>query len=186
MSKCKKCGNEISENEKFCPNCGTENEEYGKQQENVEKKPDIHISRKKLIIIGIIIAAVVISLIIAIAVSVSSSNSDDDDSDEESKTISFRRVYNSIGDSYYVTIASDNSYIEVDTNPLDLEDFSSTTAWELIEEINEKLGLPESLYKKMGQTRALDGRISQTYDDITVSWTYHPDHGLEVLYEKEK
>lgn len=89
------------------------------------------------------------------------------------------------GDSYYITLASDNSYLEIDTNPLNLDDYSSSEAWELLKKVNKKLNLPESLNRKMSQTRAMDGRMTETYDDIVVSWTYHPDNGLEVLYEKK-
>jgi hypothetical protein len=52
-----------------------------------------------------------------------------------------------------------------------------------IPEINKVLGIPDSVYDKMQHTRALDGRQEQKTADFTVSWTYHPDDGLNVLWE---
>lgn len=50
---------------------------------------------------------------------------------------------------------------------------------------NEKLGFNGSLYSKMLETNALMGRQSEENGKYKVSWTYHPDDGLEVTYEKK-
>ena len=88
---------------------------------------------------------------------------------------------------------SDWSYISIDTNPYDYDssDYPSlatmymSVATTAIKKINEKLGLPESLYETMGRTTALMGRQTKTYNSIgiEVSWTYHPDKGLNVIDE---
>lgn len=106
---------------------------------------------------------------------------------EDSKDeINFEYIYNDINaSSYYCTVGNDGSYMKIDTNPSDTEDGFSYTAWSLIEDVNEELGLPESLSEKMGKTRAVDGTMSEEYDNVEVSWTYHPDNGLEVIYEKK-
>lgn len=94
-------------------------------------------------------------------------------------------VYKTIkGDGFYCTLARDESYMEIDTNPNDEEYYLKEdigAAYVIV--ANEALGLPDSVAMKMSQTRALDGRQTETYGDITVSWTYHPDHGLDMLYE---
>ena len=87
------------------------------------------------------------------------------------------------GGTYYCELASDGSYLAIDTNPLNIDDFSATSAWTMIQKANKELGLPDSVLTKMGQTRAMDGRQTHTTDELTVSWTYHPDQGLEVIYE---
>lgn len=86
-------------------------------------------------------------------------------------------------DSEWATVGSDGSYLKIDTNPYDEDDYTDYAAFFSIYAINEKLGLPDSLAEKMEQTSALDGRQSETYEDVTVSWKYHPDYGLEVTYE---
>lgn len=87
------------------------------------------------------------------------------------------------GGTYYCELASDGSYLAIDTNPLNLDDFSASSAWTMIQQANKELGLPDSVLTKMGQTRAMDGRQTHRTAELTVSWTYHPDQGLEVIYE---
>lgn len=104
------------------------------------------------------------------------------------KGVDFNKIFKECElSSDYAEVASDGSYLSIDTDPKDLggdaivEDILEACA--AYERVNAALGLPESLEKKMSETNALDGRQSQTYDNITVSWKYHPDHGLEITYE---
>ena len=94
----------------------------------------------------------------------------------------FSTIYYTYLDSSYATLGSDESYIEIDTNPNDYDDYSDDDAIQGLLYTIEALDLPDSLIKEMSATRALDGRQSETYDDVTVSWSYHPDQGLEVLF----
>lgn len=54
-----------------------------------------------------------------------------------------------------------------------------------IQFMNGKCGFPDSVYKRMMSTSALMGQQSEENKKFRVSWTYHPDRGLEVLYEKK-
>lgn len=45
------------------------------------------------------------------------------------------------------------------------------------------LGAPDSVAARMGQTRALDGTQTASWDDFTATWTYHPDAGLNVILD---
>jgi hypothetical protein len=45
--------------------------------------------------------------------------------------------------------------------------------------------VPDFIRAEMGKTRALDGTQRESWDNFSVSWTYHPDDGLNVgLVEK--
>ena len=88
-------------------------------------------------------------------------------------------------DDDWATVGYDGSYLSIDTNPLDKDDYTSYAAYLSIELVNLKLGLPSSLSEKMSHTSALDGRQTETYEDVTVSWKYHPDRGLEVTYAEK-
>lgn len=44
------------------------------------------------------------------------------------------------------------------------------------------LNAPSRVTTLMGETRALDGRQTATWDGITASWSYHPDNGLDVIF----
>ena len=59
-------------------------------------------------------------------------------------------------------------------------------ALEAIKYVNKELGFNGSLYNRMLETNAIMGRQSEENDKYRVTWTYHPDEGLEVTYEKNK
>lgn len=75
-------------------------------------------------------------------------------------------------------IASDNKSIQVDS--FGKYDFSSLSD---VQTIIESLDLPDSLYDEMCATNALMGRQSDTYDGFEISWSYHPDNGLDVIFK---
>lgn len=95
----------------------------------------------------------------------------------------FMAVYIEYCDPSWATLSKDGSYLMVDTNPDDLDDHTDYGAFLAISEINSAFGLPDSVYQKMLETRSLDGRQYHYTDTITISWTYHPDQGLEIIYE---
>lgn len=83
---------------------------------------------------------------------------------------------------YNFTIGEDDSYCQIDTNPYDLPDYSSTTAIRYVEEMNKKLGLPDYLYNDMLHTSYSQGKQEETFGNIKVRYYYHPDKGLNVTY----
>lgn len=44
-----------------------------------------------------------------------------------------------------------------------------------------QLGAPERVTQTMDSTRALDGRLSDSWDSFTAGWSYHPDTGLDLV-----
>lgn len=48
----------------------------------------------------------------------------------------------------------------------------------------DKLEAPAALEAKIGQTRALDGRQTDEWENFAISWSYHPDSGASVLIER--
>lgn len=84
----------------------------------------------------------------------------------------------------------------IDTLPDEYKNMDATTkalllpdvqknALDAIKYANEELGFNGSVYSQMMNTTALMGRQSAENDKYRVSWTYHPDDGLEVTYEKK-
>ena len=95
------------------------------------------------------------------------------------------KLFGELYDAATVSTADDGSYMTIDTNPLNMKGgsiFFNDMALEHIQLTNNVLGLPSWLYEEMGKTRALDGRQKEVFDHVTVTWTYHPDQGLEVTY----
>ncbi len=134
--------------------------------ENAEKKP----FDKKWILVLIAVIAIVAVVYFAI---------------NANKTVDFQKDFAEYQYKYWCDIADDNSYLQVDTNPSDIEDFYNTDAADAIQEINKELGFTSALYQKMLDTCALDGRQYDENDKVKVSWTYHPDKGLVVTYERK-
>lgn len=94
----------------------------------------------------------------------------------------FQAIYNDLCTSTFASVASDGSYLTVDTNPKDEDSYTNYEAYLAIMAINEVLELPESVLNKMNQTRSIDGIQSYSTDELDISWTYHPNRGLEVNY----
>jgi predicted nucleic acid-binding Zn ribbon protein len=96
----------------------------------------------------------------------------------------FLGLFEEYCDSTWAVVGSDGSYLTIDTNPDNIDDMGIeySDAVYAIQNVNAALGLPESLFNDMGSTTALMGRQSQEFDDVVVSWSYHPDNGLEVTY----
>ena len=88
----------------------------------------------------------------------------------------------------WANCGSDGSYIAIDTNPYDVDDGDytySSTAFSAVKRVNDELGLPSYLINEMSRVNALQGRQTEKFEDagIEVSYSYHPDHGLEVTYK---
>lgn len=99
----------------------------------------------------------------------------------------FKKLYNEIDSDvqYGWELGSDGSYLMADTNVYDLDNYSNSAIWYSIKDMNKKLGLPDSLSNDMAQTTWSMGRQNQTFETagVTVTWTYHPDKGMEVTYK---
>lgn len=94
----------------------------------------------------------------------------------------FQAMYNDYCTSTFASVASDGSYLSIDTNPTDKDDYFDYEAYAAIMAINEAIGFPESVLNRMNQTRSMDGIQSYSNDEVEVTWTYHPNKGMEVNY----
>ena len=86
------------------------------------------------------------------------------------------------------------NYFSLDTDPYENMDETMRAlllpntqekTLEAIKYANRELDFPGSVYSDMLKTTALMGRQSEENSKYKVSWTYHPDHGLEVTYTKK-
>lgn len=104
-------------------------------------------------------------------------------------------VYKDLYDVWYMTIGRDGTFLEFDTNPFDWDpntdgmealfaEADTLIATDILKKMNQAFGLPDWLYEEMTNTRAIDGKQTERFDYLTVSWIYHPDSGLEAIYRK--
>ena len=90
---------------------------------------------------------------------------------------------NSVSDvPYYFTVGGDDSYCEIDTNPYDVDDYSSSLALSYIIKMNVLLNLPDYLYNDMIHTSYSQGIQEAVFAKFRVRYFYHPDKGLNVTY----
>lgn len=167
---CKYCGCAVEQDMLFCPDCG---KSLGKAPAVVPMKRTASRKWGIALLCALLIAAAVMLL-----------------PEREPKKTVFQKAFEAAGGrklcGEWVTVFEDGSGMKIDTNPADKDDFYDSDAMDTIEKIHEQLELPDSLLEKMLTTRALDGRQSKTTKGIEISWTYHPNQGLEILYELEE
>lgn len=108
-----------------------------------------------------------------------------------SKNPNFKAYADLKGDCIILCASKDGSSITIDSNPFGASkkslayQLTTDTALVYIKQLNAALGLPDWLYDEMVSTRAIDGRQKETFDYVTVSWSYHPDSGINILYRKK-
>ena len=186
---CAKCGAELSEGHDFCPKCGQKYGEAPKIEPStpapapiptVEPAPEKPKKNLKPILIAAVAGLAVLAVVLILVLGGGKKD--------------FHDLYGDIEYKSWCTIAADGSYMKLDTNPTDKDsdDFVWTDyevfleADEAIERINKEMGFSDALYEKMGTTTWSQGRQTDSNKDYVVNWTYHPDKGLEVLYEFKK
>lgn len=141
-------------------------------------------TRKKIVVLGAVIAIAAIASIAAVLFI-------------PSKLV---RVRNECDDMISAeSVSGDDDYFTLDTYPDRFEKSDIFTealflasgdeiredTLKAIAYANKELGFNRSVYSRMLETTALMGRQSEENGKYKVSWTYHPDDGLEVTYEKK-
>jgi hypothetical protein len=49
-----------------------------------------------------------------------------------------------------------------------------------------ELDVPQSVLVHIGQTRAMDGMQTDSWDGMNVRWNYHPDNGINITFTDSK
>ncbi len=91
----------------------------------------------------------------------------------------FQSLYAEYCDSSFATVASDNSYLNLIVYEFDYRNHPERVT--ALQQINSSLGLPQSVLNGMESVRPIDGRISESYGDITVTYAFTGDY-LDVTY----
>ena len=106
----------------------------------------------------------------------------------------FKKLYDKYCSPEVAKVASDNSYLSLDSDPYDLgeneDEYEDEWLYyndlfdDNIKAINKALGVPDSILEKMDYTSSSMGRQTVYYKNkgFYITWTYHPYYGLEVQY----
>jgi len=105
----------------------------------------------------------------------------------------FKQMYGQYEGKKWFSVGDDGTWMSIDTNP---NDDDSDEIWKYMTEWQEAndnlpkilsdLGYSSSVYEKMMNTTWSMGKQEESSDTTIASWTYHPDKGLEVLFEVKK
>lgn len=138
-------------------------------------------NKRKIIIVATILIIVLSSLLCACDDN-SNNNSNHGNSKSNPLNTAYDTLYKEFGWNSCYTLGSDKSYLQVDTNPYDIDDYYNATYLEILKSAITALKLPDYIYQRMLKTTAMQGRQEVTANGITVSWTYHPNKGLEAMF----
>lgn len=178
-SFCRNCGQALAAGDAFCPKCGTPRGVAGATPQpaaapvNAAVAQPVKAKKKKTLATIVAVLALV-----TIVVGVATVNA-------RPKGPDFQALYDEYCSSPWAKVASDGSYLAIDTNPSDTESGKFTyllDANQAIEDINKALGFKESLLEEMNHTNSLMGVRTETDNGVKVTWRFHPDSGLEVTY----
>ena len=140
------------------------------------------MENKRNIIIVATILIIVLSLLLCACDDNSNNNSNHGNSKSNPLNTAYDTLYKEFGWNSCYTLGSDKSYLQVDTNPYDIDDYYNATYLEILKSAITALKLPDYIYQRMLKTTAMQGRQEVTANGITVSWTYHPNKGLEAMF----
>lgn len=138
-------------------------------------------NKRKIIIVATILI-IVLSLLLCACDDNSNNNSNHGNSKSNPLNTAYDTLYKEFGWNSCYTLGSDKSYLQVDTNPYDIDDYYNATYLEILKSAITALKLPDYIYQRMLKTTAMQGRQKVTANGITVSWTYHPNKGLEAMF----
>lgn len=205
---CPTCGAELADGQLFCTKCGTRVDAapavnavpgmnaaapagypgaqpfgapaYGMPNAGVPGFGVQPAQKKKTGMIAAIAAAAVLVLLLAIVVVPKLGKK------------SFKKMYPDLAKNSWCTIASDGTWMRLDTNPTNMDSDDMTWTYynnvftpcnDMIVQVNKDLGFSSAVYERMNSTTWSMGVQTATSGKYVVTWTYHPDKGLEVLYE---
>lgn len=88
-----------------------------------------------------------------------------------------------VADDSAFTLAEDSQSLSFDG--AGKSDYSGGNYYDLVC-VLEELGAPSTVSERMGRTNSLMGVQDAEWDGIAISWTYHPDNGLDADLEITK
>ena len=88
---------------------------------------------------------------------------------------------------YYVSKDSKSMMFESGTNSGSnyVQTYIRAYRIKLLSTVFEKLDVSSATLAKITKTRAIDGTQTDENDKIKLTWTYHPDNGLSIIFEKK-
>ncbi|TFD46616.1 hypothetical protein E3T33_04580 [Cryobacterium sp. TMT1-2-1] len=104
-----------------------------------------------------------------------------EDAERLTKQILPRAANDCQADTAFAVVSDDHLSLTIDHKGK--EDYSGGLSTREMMCIFDKLGVPSAVASHMQQTTSMDGRQTEAWDNIEVSWSYHPDRGMDSVVE---
>lgn len=88
-----------------------------------------------------------------------------------------------VADKYFKTVASVSG--DADSVSITIQKYQVITAAVPLNRMLTELGFSSAVIDRMDRTRALDGTQEADGKNCNVTWTYHPDDGLQMVFEAD-
>jgi hypothetical protein len=95
----------------------------------------------------------------------------------------FQKAYTSCGTPAGVSVEDNGTSIVIDGRGQDF--YSSGADWFDSVCILQQIGAPNYVQSNMETTNSLMGRQTATVYGIDISWSYHPDNGMDIVIHKK-
>jgi hypothetical protein len=94
----------------------------------------------------------------------------------------FQKAYSSCGTPAGVSVSDNGTTISVDT--MGDSEYSGASYSDLVCVI-DAVGTPSYINDNIMSVRAIDGRQSDEFNGIVVSYSFHPDNGMDIVFHKK-
>ncbi|CAB4137801.1 hypothetical protein UFOVP325_99 [uncultured Caudovirales phage] len=94
----------------------------------------------------------------------------------------FQKAYDTCGAPAGITVSDGGKSLIIDG--MGEEDYSGANIYDTACVVGA-IGTPSYIISNMETTNSLMGRQSDEFDGIAISWSYHPDNGLDVVVNKK-
>lgn len=111
-----------------------------------------------------------------------SSSTEASPTSEAVTTTTLNIVIKEANDINFLSRPGDQLTIEVGDDFVDIN-VKGATGFPKVEAYLTKIGCSGSIWARIGKTRALDGTQRASCEFADLSWTYHPDSGLNIVAE---
>ena len=88
-----------------------------------------------------------------------------------------------VADKYFKGVASVSG--DADSLSITIQSYDVIQAAQPLQQLLTELGFSSAVIDRMDKTRALDGTQNADGKNCNVTWTYHPDNGLQMVFEAD-
>lgn len=192
---CWKCGKYLNDEAKYCISCGESvgenyrqrctreshtpnwpwNGDIGRSSSTVQTVSAVSATEKQRNIVVSIVAAVVALIVIFFAV-------------HWYRSMALGRVMNACenrvdAETWDLLVDGEYPVYRLADHGRTLIVDGASPSSDILTCIVKESRMPESVLNRINGTRALDGTLNDSWDNITVSWNYHPGVGVNMVFE---